>query len=77
MTFEWIMGLDVTRGHLQANGTLIEATVDTDVPEFPTLEAGLIVMEMVADKRGVMVTASPPDFSMGDGNLFFLDQRRQ
>ena len=51
--------------------------VDTDIPEFPALEAGLIVLGMVVGKGHVMVTACPPDLSVNEGDVFFLGQGRQ
>ena len=56
---------------------MIEMAVNMNMPEFSTLEAGLMIMGMVTGKRCIIVAASPPDFSMSDSDLFFLGQRRQ
>ena len=42
----------------------IQRTIDVNVSEFPTLEAGFMVIGMVTGEGGVVVTASPPNFSM-------------
>ena len=47
-----------------------------DVPEFPALEAGLVVSEMVVGKGSVVVTASPPDFCTFEDSFFVFGQRR-
>ena len=66
--------MDMIRGGLKAGGALIQMAVNVDVPKFPVLEAGLIVMEVVMGKGCIIVAASPPDLSVGDGNLFFLGE---
>ena len=47
--------------------------VDIGVAKFPALKAGLMVMEVVMGKGGVVVAASPPDFSINNSDLLFLD----
>ena len=76
-TFEQTVGLDMTRGSLEAGGALIKMAVDTDVAKLSTLEASFMVMEVVTSKGCVVVAASPPDFSVSDSNFFFCDQRGQ
>ena len=46
-----------------------------DVPEFPALEAGFMVSGMITSERSIMVTASPPDFSVLKGSFFLFGQR--
>ena len=75
MLFEWAAGLDMTWGSLKASGALIEVTVDMNVAKFPVLETGFMVMGVVMGKGCVVVAACPPDFSVGDSNLFFHGQR--
>ena len=75
--FEWAADLDMAREGLEAGRVLIEATVDTNVSEFLTLKAGLIVAEVVTSKGCVMVATCPPDFGVDDGNLLFMSQRGQ
>ena len=72
--FEWAAGLDIARGRLETGGTLIQVAIDTDVTEFPTLEAGFVITGMVMGKGCIVVTASPPDFGMSDSNFFFFGQ---
>ena len=52
-------------------------TVDVDMSKLPVLEAGFMVMGVVMDEGCVVVAASPPDFCVGEGSFFFLDQRGQ
>ena len=59
-------------GSLEASGAFIKVAIDTDVTEFPALEAGLMIVEVVPSEGRIVVAASPPDFSVSDGNLFFL-----
>ena len=59
---------------MYSGGALIEATVDTYMSKFPTLEAGFMVVGIVMDKGCIMVAAGPPDLSVGDDNLLFLSQ---
>ena len=62
----------MARGSLETGGTFVKMAVDTDVSEFPALEAGFVVTGMVMGKGCVMVTACPPDFGASDGNFLFL-----
>ena len=48
-----------------------------DVPEFPALEAGFVVLGVITGEGSVMVAASPPDFGANKGDFFFFGQRRQ
>ena len=57
---------------LKTGGALVEVTVDTDIAKFPALKAGFMVVAVITSEGYVMVTAGPPDFSVGDGNFFFL-----
>ena len=70
------MGLDVAWGSFKTDGALIQMAVDTDVSEFPVLEAGFMIVEMVTGKGSIIVAVSPPNFSVGDGDFFFFSQRR-
>ena len=72
---EWTVDLDVTRGGFKANGALVEATVDTDVPKFPALETSLIAVGVITGKGCIVIASGPLNFSVNDGDLFFLDQR--
>ena len=47
-----------------------------DMPEFPALEAGLMILGVVMSKGGVMVAAGPPDFGVLEGSFFIFGQRR-
>ena len=69
------LGLDMARGSLETSGAFVEMTIDADVAEFPALETGFMVAGMVTSERYIMVTAGPPDFSVSEGNFFFLGQR--
>ena len=40
--------MDVTRGGLKADRAFVQGAIDVNVPEFPALEAGFVVMGMVA-----------------------------
>ena len=71
---KWAVGLDVARGEFQTGGTFIEVAVHTDMPKFPTLEAGFIVMMVIIGKECIMVATSPSNLGLGDGTLFFLSQ---
>ena len=61
-------------GSLETGGTFVEMIIDMDVTEFPVLEAGLMVAGVVMSKGHIVVTASPPDFSVSDSDLFFFGQ---
>ena len=61
-------------GSLETGGALIQMAVDVDMTEFLALEASFMVMEMVTGEGHVIVTASPPDFSMGDSDFFLFGQ---
>ena len=67
--------MDVARGPLETGGAFVKGAVDTDVSEFSALEAGFVVTEMVARQGSVMVTASPPNVSVFQGNFLFFGQR--
>ena len=71
------MGLDMARGSLKACGALIQVAVNMDMAEFPVLEAGFMIVEIVTSKGCIMVTAGLPDFGVSDGDFFFSGQRRQ
>ena len=71
------MGLDMARRGFKTGGAFIEGTIDTDVSKFSALKAGLVVSGMVTGQRGVMGTASPPNFGAFQGSFFFVGQRRQ
>ena len=77
MMAERAVGLDMTWGGLETGGAFIEMIVNMDVSKLPTLEAGLIIVEMVMGKRYIMVTAGPPDLNMGEGIIFCLSQERR
>ena len=66
------MGLDVAGGPLETSGAFVERAVDANVLKFPALEAGLVVMEMVARQGSVMVTAGPSNVSAFQGDFFFF-----
>ena len=76
IVFQGAASLDMIRGGLEANGTLVQGTVDMDVPKFPTLEAGFMIAEMVMGERGIMIATSPPDFSAFKGGFFVFGQGR-
>ena len=63
-------------GCLETGGAFVEVTVDVDVAKFPALEAGLMVTRVVASKRCVVVTASPPNCSTSGCSFFFFGQRQ-
>ena len=65
-------GLDVARGSLETSGAFVEMAVDVDMAKLPALKAGLVIAGVVTGKRCVMVTTSPPDFCVSDGNLFLF-----
>ena len=77
MPLERATDLDVARGPLETGGALVKGAVDTDVSEFPALEAGLVVAGVVTRQGGVMVTVSPPNVSVFQGNFLFFGQRGQ
>ena len=52
----------------------VKMAVDADVTEFPALKAGLVVAGVIISEGGIMVTAGPPDFGVGEGDLFFFGQ---
>ena len=62
----------MTWGSLKTGEALIEMAVDVDVSEFPALETGCVIMEVIVGEGYVVVTAGPPDFSVGDSSLLFL-----
>ena len=68
------MGLDMARQSLETSGALIKVAIDVDMTEFPALETDLMVAGMISSKGHVMVTASLPDFSVGDSNFLFFGQ---
>ena len=70
------MGLDMAGGSLETGGAFVEMTIDVDVTEFPALEAGLVVAEIVTSEGCIVVAAGPPDFGVSDSNLFFIGQGR-
>ena len=39
--------MDMARGPLETGGAFVERTIDTDVSEFPALEAGFVVTGVV------------------------------
>ena len=67
----------MTQGSPEAYGALIQETVETDMPEFPALEAGFMVSGVITDKGSVMVAAGPPDFGVNEGGFFFFGQGRR
>ena len=73
-TSQWAIGLDMAGGSLETDGTFVEVTIDVDMTEFPALETGFIVVGRVMREGSIMVAASPPDFSVSDGNFFFFGQ---
>ena len=75
-SFEWTAGLDMAWGIFKAGGALVQVAVDTDVSEFPALEAGFMIAGVITSKGYVMVTACPLNFSVSDGIFFFFSQRR-
>ena len=68
-------GLDMTGGPLETSGALVERAVDADVSKLPAVEAGFMVMGVVAGQGDVVVTAGPPDVGAFQGSLFFFGQR--
>ena len=58
------MGLDVAGGSLETGGAFVKGAVDVNVSELPALEAGFMVLGVVTGEGSVMVTASPPNFSV-------------
>ena len=72
---QWATGLDMARGSLEPGRAFVQGAVDMDVPEFPALEAGFMVSGMITSERSIMVTASPPDFSVLKGSFFLFGQR--
>ena len=50
-------------------------TVNADVAKLLILEASLVVLGVVMSERHVIVAASPSDFGVGEGVVFFLSQR--
>ena len=68
--FQRATGLDVTQESPEADRALIQGAVDMDMPQFPALEAGLMVSGVVTGKRCVVVAACPPDFSAFKGSFF-------
>ena len=73
---KWAVGLDMAKSKLQTGKTFIEVAVYTDMPKFPVLETGSIVMGMIMGKGCIMVTTSLSGFDAGDGNLLLLGQWR-
>ena len=74
---EWAIGLDIARVGLEIGGVLVEATVDMNMPKFPVLKVGFMILRMVTGEGCVMVATCPPDLSLGDDNLFLLSQGRR
>ena len=72
MVFQWAMGLDMAREGLETSGAFVKMAVDMDVTEPPTLEASFMIAGMITSKGYVMVTASPPDFGVSEGDLFLV-----
>ena len=72
---QWALGLDMAWGSPETSGAFIKMAVDADVTKFPTLKADLVVSRVVSGKGHIMVAASPPDFSTGDGGFLFLSER--
>ena len=68
------MGLDMTRGSLETGGAFIQGAIDMDMSELPALEAGFVVLRMVTGQGGIMVTASPPNVGLFQGDFLFFDQ---
>ena len=66
----------MTGGSLETDEALVQVAVDVDMTKFPALEAGFMVTGVVMSEGCVMVTASPPDFGVSDGGLFFFGQWR-
>ena len=64
----------MARGGFETGGALVQVTVNVDVTKFPALKAGFMIMEVVAGKRCIMVTACPPDFGVSDCSFFFFGQ---
>ena len=73
---QWATGLDIARGSPETGGTFVKVAVDTDVTKFPVLETGFMIAGVVTSEGCIMVTASPPDFGVSEGGLFFLSQGR-
>ena len=72
--FQWVAGLDMAGGGFEASGAFVQVTIDVDVTKFPALEAGFMIVGVVTGKEGIMVVASPPDFSASDRGFFFFGQ---
>ena len=53
--------MDVTGGPLETSGALVERAVDADVSELPAVEAGFMVLGVVAGQGDAVVAAGPPD----------------
>ena len=66
----------MARGSFKAGRALVQVAVNTDMPKFPALEAGFMVMGMVTGKGCVMVAASPPDFGASESDFVFFGQGR-
>ena len=75
LLFEWVTGLDVAGGSLKTGRAFVQVAMDMDVPELPTLEAGLMISGVISGKRYIMVAAGPPDFGASDGIIFFFGQK--
>ena len=71
------MGLDMAGRSPEAGGAFVEMTVDVDMAKSPTLEAGLVVVEVVTSEGCIMVAAGPPDFSASDSDSFSFGQEQQ
>ena len=52
-------------------------TIDADIPKFPTLEAGFMIVRVVMGKGCIMVAICPPNVGASNGNFFFFSQREQ
>ena len=73
-TFQQAAGLDMAGGGFEADGAFIQRVVDANVFKFPTLETGFVVMRVVTGKGSVVVTASPPYFSVFQSGFFIFGQ---
>ena len=62
----------MARGGFETSEALVKMAVDADVTEFPVLEAGFMIAEMVMGKGYIVVVAGPPDLSVSEGDFFFL-----
>ena len=72
MAFQWAVGLDMAGGGLETGGAFVKVAVDVDVTEFPALETGFMIVEVVSSKGCIVVAAGPPDFSVSEGDFLFF-----